>query len=58
MFKQITDLDGNEYFLIGSLLIFVVFFILIGIYILQLKKDYIAEISQLPLEDPNEYEKV
>ena len=52
MFKQITDLSGGEYYLITSLLIFMVFFILIGVYLLKLNKNYIKKMSEMPINEP------
>ncbi|TKC12395.1 hypothetical protein FA048_01895 [Pedobacter polaris] len=51
MFKQIKDLAGGEFYLITSLLIFMVFFILVGVYLLKLNKNHIAMMSNLPIED-------
>ena len=51
MFKQIKDLAGGEIYLITSLLIFMVFFILVGVYLLKLNKKYISLMSNLPIED-------
>lgn len=51
MFKQIKDLAGGEFFLISSLLIFMVFFILVTIYLIKLNKHYISLMSNLPIED-------
>jgi hypothetical protein len=58
MFKQIKDLAGGEFYLITSLLIFMVFFILVGIYLLKLNKNHITTMSKLPIEDQstNNYE--
>jgi hypothetical protein len=54
MFKQITDLAGGEYYLIASLLIFMVFFILVAIYLFMLNKNYITQMSALPFEEQEE----
>lgn len=51
MFKQIKDLAGGEFFLISSLIIFMVFFILVTIYLIKLNKHYISLMSNLPIED-------
>lgn len=60
MFKQIKDLAGGEFYLIASLLIFMVFFIMVGIYLFKMSKTHIAEMSNLPISEPqpNEYEEV
>lgn len=52
MFKQIKDLAGGEYYLITSLLIFMVFFILVGVYLLKLNKNYIHKMSEMPINEP------
>lgn len=52
MFKQIKDLAGGEYYLITSLIIFMVFFILVGVYLLKLNKNYINQMSQMPINEP------
>lgn len=51
MFKQIKDLAGGEFYLITSLLFFMVFFILVGIYLLKLSKTHIDTMSELPFHD-------
>ncbi len=54
MFKQITNLNGDESYLIFSLLMFMVFFLLVGIMLVRMKKDYADEMSQMPLEENDE----
>ncbi|MBT2563005.1 hypothetical protein J7E50_22510 [Pedobacter sp. ISL-68] len=58
MFNQIKDLAGGELYLITSLLMFMVFFVIVGIYLLKLNKKHIEVMSQLPIQDnqPNAYE--
>lgn len=51
MFKQITDLGGNEWYLIISLWIFLVFFILVAVLLFSMRKPYSDYMSQLPLEE-------
>jgi hypothetical protein len=51
MFKQITNLAGGEFYLITSLLIFLVFFITVTIFIMKLSKNHISMMSNLPIED-------
>ena len=51
MFKQIKDLAGGELYLIASLLIFMVFFILVGVYLLKLNKNYINVMRNMPIKD-------
>ncbi|MET4082860.1 cbb3-type cytochrome oxidase subunit 3 [Pedobacter sp. UYP30] len=58
MFNQIKDLAGGEVYLITSLFMFIVFFVLVGVYLLKLSKKHIDTMSQLPLKEnqPNLYE--
>ena len=51
MFNQIKDLAGGEFYLIASLLIFMLFFVLVGVYLLKLSKNHIKLMSNLPIED-------
>lgn len=51
MFKQITSLDGNEWYLIVSLWIFMAFFIVVGIMLWRMKKDHIDYMKDIPLSD-------
>ena len=49
MFKQITDLAGGENYLIASLLIFLVFFIIVAIYVIKMSKSYVTEMKNMPI---------
>ena len=51
MFKQITDLQGDEIYMIVSLWIFIVFFVIVGIMLFYMKKDYINYMKEIPFED-------
>jgi hypothetical protein len=52
MFKQFLDkIPGADVYMIGSLLTFVLFFVLVGAYLLIVDKKHIREMSQLPLKD-------
>lgn len=51
MFKQIKDLAGGENYLIISLLIFMIFFILVTVYLIKLNKNYINQMSQMPISE-------
>jgi hypothetical protein len=51
MFNQIKDLAGGEFYLITSLLMFMVFFIIVGLYIFKLSKRHISFMSNMPIED-------
>lgn len=50
MFKQFSNLiDGKEIYLLSSMGIFVVFFVVVGLLLLTMKKDEIKYMSELPL---------
>lgn len=52
MFKQFqTLINGNEGYLISSLGIFVLFFVLVGLFIFLMKKEEVQYMSELPLND-------
>lgn len=51
MFKQITNLQGDEIYLIISLWIFIVFFVTVGIMLFYMKKDFINYMKEIPLDD-------
>ncbi|QNL48695.1 hypothetical protein H8S90_18180 [Olivibacter sp. SDN3] len=51
MFKQITSLNGNEAYLIASLWIFFIFFIIVGIILIRMKKQHTTYMSNLPFGD-------
>ncbi len=52
MFKQFTEnILGNQIYLISSLGIFLVFFIVVTILLIRLKKHHVDYMSDLPLED-------
>ncbi len=54
MFKQITNLQGDEIYLIISLWIFLVFFVSVGIMLFFMKKDYIRYMKDIPFNDGEE----
>lgn len=54
MFKQITELNGDESYLIFSLFMFLAFFILVGIMLVRMNKEYADEMSQMPLEEKDD----
>lgn len=58
MFKQITNLNGDERYLIFSLLMFLAFFIIVAIMLFRMKKDYAEQMSQMPLEEDSEINKI
>lgn len=52
MFKQFTEnIDGNQAYLLFSLGIFFVFFIVVTIMLIRLQKKHIEHMSDLPLHD-------
>jgi len=51
MFNQIKDLAGGEFYLITSLLLFMVFFAIVGVYLLKINKTHIQIMSELPIEE-------
>ena len=54
MFKQITDLSGNEWYLIASLWIFLLFFITVGIRLFRMRKDDVDYMKSMPMDDGEE----
>ena len=51
MWKQITNLHGDEIYLIISMLIFLTFFIMVGIMIFTMKKSFVDYMKDLPFEE-------
>ena len=52
MFRQFIDkVAGSEVYLITSLWIFLIFFILVGVMLFTMRKDHIQHMSELPLQD-------
>ena len=51
MFRQITDLNGDEGYLMFSLIMFMVFFIVVTIALIKMKKKHIDYMSEMPMED-------
>jgi len=57
MFKQFTeDISGHEMYLLFSMGIFIVFFIVVTVMLIRLRKAHIEHMSDLPLSDSNEVE--
>jgi cbb3-type cytochrome oxidase subunit 3 len=55
MFKQFLDqVDGNQGYLLSSFAIFLLFFILVGVLLLRMKKDEIKYMSELPLKEEDD----
>lgn len=52
MFKQFLDqTSGNQVYLLTSLGIFMVFFILVAVLLLTMRKEEVKYMSELPLND-------
>lgn len=52
MFKQfLENADGNQGYLISSFGIFLLFFILVGVFVMTMKKEEIKYMSELPLKE-------
>lgn len=51
MFKQITDLSGNEWYLIASLWIFLLFFISVGIHLFRMRKADAEYMKGIPMDE-------
>ena len=54
MFKQfLENAEGNQGYLLSSLGIFMVFFMVVAILLLTMKKEDIQYMKELPLNDDN-----
>lgn len=52
MFKQFLDkVPGADVYLIGSLLTFLVFFVLVGLYLFVIDCQHVRRMSRLPLDE-------
>lgn len=52
MYKQILEgVKGIELYPILSMLIFIGFFVVLGIWVFKARKSYIKKMSRMPLED-------
>ncbi|MBB5396894.1 hypothetical protein HDC91_002955 [Mucilaginibacter sp. AK015] len=55
MFKQFTEnVSGHQVYLLSSLGIFLVFFILVTVLLIRMRKAHIQHMSDLPLHDGDE----
>ena len=55
MFKQFTEhISGNQVYLLFSLFIFLVFFIVVTVLLLTLRKQHVDYMSDIPLQDCTE----
>jgi len=52
MFKQFTEnINANQAYLLFSLGIFFVFFVVVTIMLIRIRKSHVEHMSDLPLED-------
>lgn len=52
MFRQFTEhISGNQVYLLSSLGIFLVFFIVVTVLLIRLKKQHTEYMSDMPLND-------
>ncbi len=52
MFKQFTsDISGHQVYLLTSLAIFLIFFIVVTLLLVKMRKRHIDHMSDLPLQD-------
>ncbi|MDO3627298.1 hypothetical protein [Mucilaginibacter sp. BT774] len=52
MFRQFTEhISGNQVYLLASLFIFLVFFIVVTLLLLRLRKQHVDYMSDIPLQD-------
>lgn len=58
MFKQITNLNGDESYLLFSLVMFMVFFIVVTIVLVKMKKPFIEYMSKMPMEEADKEESI
>ena len=55
MFRQFTEhISGNQVYLLVSLFIFLVFFIVVTVLLLRLRKQHVDYMSDIPLQDCTE----
>jgi hypothetical protein len=52
MFKQFTEhISGNQVYLLCSLFIFLIFFIVVALLLLKIRKQHVDYMSDIPLQD-------
>lgn len=52
MFNKLLDkLQGADVFMVLSFLIFLIFFIVVGLYLLKCSKEHIKKMSELPFNN-------
>jgi cbb3-type cytochrome oxidase subunit 3 len=52
--NHLESMEGVEIYPIISLLIFFIFFVVLTWWVISAKKDYIKEVSNLPLDNQNQ----
>jgi hypothetical protein len=51
MFKQfLHTIPGADWFMIGSLALFLVFFLMVGVYLLTVSRDKMDQMAAMPLD--------
>jgi hypothetical protein len=54
MYKDILQsIDGVEFYAIVAMIIFILFFLVMIIWLIKVDKNYIKEMSELPLKENN-----
>jgi maltodextrin utilization protein YvdJ len=54
MFKQfISTIPGADNYMIFSLLTFLTFFVLVGLYLIWMDKKHLVEMEQMPFKEGN-----
>jgi cytochrome c oxidase cbb3-type subunit 4 len=48
------SIDGVEVYPIVSLLVFFIFFVVLGFYVFKMSKKHVSEMKQVPLDDSND----
>jgi len=57
MFKQFTEnISGNQVYLLSSLGLFLVFFIVVAFLLIRIRKNHIDHMSALPLNDGDNFQ--
>lgn len=51
MFKQfVQDIGGSDAYMVVSLIIFIAFFVGVGIWLVKADKNHLKELSEIPLK--------
>ncbi len=54
MFKQLTNLHGDEIYLMVSLWIFFIFFTTVVVMLLTMRKDFTSYMENIPLDEADQ----